>query len=215
MMQFDASEYGLAVSLTDAFGRSVSPEEAKTWIDKHKRAYPTLWAWKGKLQQQYKINKFLKLPDGWYVWGDNPNFRSVGNVPVQGTASCIMRKAVELAQERGLYVIYTLHDALYIEYDVGNEKAIELLAECMDEAFRFYFGHKVKHLANIRLDADIWGPSYEDNVIKWETSYTTKYGTFKLPVKQQRTYIDKRAEKDYNYFSKYFTIEDNFDNWVF
>ena len=57
--------------------------------------------------EEYKIKGYIFLPDGWFMWGDNDNFRSVGNVPIQGLGSCIMRKAVELAQDRGLDVIYS------------------------------------------------------------------------------------------------------------
>lgn len=213
-LSYDMSEYGLAMDLSEKFGRKVSPDEALIWINKHKKAYPVFWAWKAKIQREYRLKKHVRLADGWYMWGDNDNFRSVGNVPVQGMGSCIMRKAVALAQDRGLDVIYTLHDAIYIEYDVDDDGAIRTLAECMDKAFRFYFNEAEKPLATVRLDADIWSPDFPTEVCKFDDTYTTNYGTFDLPVKQQQTYIDERALDDYNKFSKYFE-EPEYEEVVF
>ena len=210
-LSYDMSEYGLAYDLTEKFGRKVTPEEALTWINKHKKAYPKFWAWKEKLQRDYKRKGYIKLPDGWYMWGDNDNFRSVGNVPVQGLGSCIMRKAVQLAQDRGLDVIYTLHDAIYIEYDMGdtdNNVYPNTLARCMDEAFRYYFDDATKEKATVRLDADIWSPDFSDDISKYSTTYESPFGSYKLPCKLQRTYIDERSISDYKKFSKYFDKQD-------
>ena len=207
-LSYDMSEYGLSYDLTEKFGRKVTPEEALTWIEKHKKAYPTFWRWKAKLQRDYKIRKHIKLPDGWYIWGDNNNFRSIGNVPIQGLGSCIMRKAVELAQDAGLDIIYTLHDALYIQFDTGDNKAINILASCMDKAFRFYFEDEMKKVATVRLDADIWSKDFPDEVKKWDTNYSTDFGSYTMEVKQQNSYIDERAIDDYKKFSKYFEEEE-------
>lgn len=212
-LQFDMSEFGLATSLSEAFGRKVESEEALTWINKHKEAYPTFWQWKEDIQEQYKLDGFIRLADGWYMWGDNDNFRSVGNVPIQGMGACIMRKAVELAQEGGLDVIFTLHDALYIEFDIKRlHDAPAILAMCMDEAFRFYFPDRDKSKATVRLDSDVWGPDCRER--NYELSYCSDYGTYTLPTKEQTIYIDPRSVEDYNKFSKYFEEED-FENWEF
>jgi hypothetical protein len=213
-LSYDMSEFGLAIDLSEKFGRKVSPEEAKTWIDKHQEAYEDFWQWKKELQDDYKAKGFVELADGWMMWGDNDNFRSVGNVPVQGMGSCIMRKAVELAQEEGLDVIYTLHDAIYIEFDVNgtHRGKIITLARCMDEAFRFYFSGDIKKRATVRLDADVWGPLCGD--YKYPLHYRTEYGQMELPVKEQQTYIDERSLEDYNKFSKYFEKE-KFDDIQF
>jgi hypothetical protein len=201
-LSYDMSEYGLAYDLSEKFGRKVSPEEALKWINKHKKAYSTFWKWKERLQEHYRLNRSIRLPDGWMMWGDNDNFRSVGNVPIQGMGSCIMRKAVELAQDHGLEVIYTLHDAIYIEYDSMNGAPPILLARCMDMAFRYYFPQDIKPKATVRLDADIWSPDFREN--KYKAEYGTAFGYYELPVKMQQTYIDERSLDDYNKFSEYF-----------
>ncbi len=202
-LSYDMSEYGLAFDLTEKFGRIVSTEEALGWITKHKNAYPKFWAWKERLTRSYEMKKHIRLADGWYLWGDNDNFRSVGNAPVQGMGACIMRKAVALAQDAGLDIIYTLHDALYIEMFIKNKlRDPAILAQCMDEAFRFYFPEEMKKVATVRLDADIWGLDCSEK--NYDLSYASKYGTYTMPVKEQIEYIDERGIEEYNKFKKYF-----------
>lgn len=202
--QYDLTEFGLAKQLTEA-GHPHTPEQAKKWITKHQMLYSTLWKFKAKVQRDYKINKKLKLPDGWYLWGDNPNFRSVGNVPSQGMAACIMRKAVELAQDRGLDITYTLHDALYGMADTGLVlEHIKILAECMDEAFRFYFPDVLKEKATCRLDGDIWGQDLEEiGYGETKISFNTMIGKQEIPIKVQKKYIDERGADEYKFFKKY------------
>lgn len=207
-LSYDMSEYGLAIDLSEKFGRKVSPEEALTWINKHKKAYPTFWKWKEFIQREYKRNGFIRLADGWTMFGDNDNFRSIGNVPVQGMGSCILRKSVQLAQDRGLDVIYTLHDADYIEFCMSRiHDAPAILAQCMDEAFRFYFKEEMRSIATVRLDADIWGPDCTDGK-QYNLSYATEHGTYLLGVKEQTTYVDERGVEEYNKYKKYFIQED-------
>lgn len=207
-LSYDMSKYGLATDLSEKFGRRVSTDEAQRWISKHKRAYPKFWRWKDYIQKLYRTRKHLRLADGWYLWGDNSNFRSVGNVPVQGMGACIMRKAVELAQEAGLDVIFTLHDAIYIEFNFNELDRVQCLASCMDKAFRFYFGDNNKSKATVRLDADVWGPEFHADGNKFVVNYYTDYGMMNMPVKQQQIYIDERGAEEYKKFKKYFNKPD-------
>lgn len=112
-----------------------------------------------------------------------------------------MRKSVIMAFERGLYIPFALHDADYMEDDVGQEKKIVTLRECMREAFVDYFDDtEIKKLAeNIRLDAKAWSPDYKDgDVLDFEG--------WKVP--QYSLHIDPRAKEDYKRFSKYFESPD-------
>lgn len=204
--QYDLTEIGLAKQLTETTGIKHTPEMALKWITKHKKSYSTMWTWKSKIQRYYKLKKNLRLPDGWHLWGDNSNFRSVGNVPVQGMAACMMRKATSLAHESGLEVLYQLHDAVYCECDIEDgKKHLKLLAEAMDQAFRFYFQGAVKEKAFCRLDADMWGPGIKpsEKLVK----YSTINGEKEMPVKLQEVYIDERSEEQYEYFKRYFEKE--------
>lgn len=203
-LSYDMSEYGLSYDLSEKFGRKVSTDEALGWINKHKRAYTDFWEYKERSQKEYKYNGRLSLGDGWTLWGDNQNHRSVGNFPIQGLGACIMRKAVELASWRGLEVIYTLHDAIYIESDdIMSVQAASKLCECMDEAFRFYFPEELKDRATCRLDVDIWGPTMEDGETGMIGYDSMLWQELTAPYKMQKIYIDERALADYERFKPY------------
>lgn len=192
------SKFGLAIKLTQDTGREWTEDEAEEQIDLFYESFPELKEYQEWIVKIYTEDRGLTLPCGWKVWGDNDNFRSVTNVPVQGFGASIMRKAVDLAVEKGLEVIFTLHDAIYIEYNVGDEKSMKLLAEAMKEAFEFYFTDpKKKALAGkIKLDAFAWSADYEKD------SEITVDG-FKIPV--SNLYVDERSILDYNSFGKYFS----------
>lgn len=190
------SKYGLAIKLTNDTGDDWNEDDAEEMLDMFFDAYPNLETYQEWIQDIYEKDKFIKLPCGWYIWGDNDNFRSVTNVPVQGMGASILRKAVDLAVGRGLTVSFTLHDAVYIEYDIGNEYQIEVLHECMKEAFIFYFEEDKKELAaQIKLDPFAWSPEYEK-----DSELVLK----NITVPCTDVYVDDRSIRDYNAFSKYF-----------
>lgn len=196
------SKYGLAFKLSQDSGHEWTEDEAQDMIDRFYEAYPSLKEFQTWIIDIYRQDQFLKLPCGWYLFGDNPNERSVANCPIQGFGASIMRKAVDMAVSRGLYVPFTLHDALYIEYPVGQEHQISILADCMREAFAFYFDDKeIKDLARkIRLDPFAWSPDYEKD------SEIILTDGMKVPV--SNLYIDERAIADWDSFSKYFNAPD-------
>lgn len=188
----------LARKLTQDTGREVSVDEAIDLIDKFYTAFSDYAQWIKDNEHRYNYEAdYIKLPCGWYMWADNDNKRSVGNMPVQGLGASILRKAIQLCQDRGLEVIIPLHDALYIEYPAGDLYFIDIFEECMREAFGFYFegetAEKAKEL--IRMDCDTWSPDYEIGYL------TTPKG---LEVKSQKIYIDERSEAEYAQFSRYF-----------
>lgn len=205
-MQYLMTKTGLAVKLTQDTGRNWTEQEAQEEIDKYNNTYYKLHE-----KQQEIINNFrrgfvepIKLPCGWYHWRDNDNFRSICNVGIQGMAASIMRKAVQLAiKKHKLKVIKTLHDALYIEYDVGDFSAIDKLKSAMFEAFVFYYNGKAKEdAALIRMDAFTWSPEYVEQTIK------TPGG---INVDLAPIYIDERAEDEYYQFSKYFEPDESIE----
>lgn len=195
-ISYGLSKVGLARDLTQELGRDVSEDEADTLIDSFYDTYLRYADWKEEVLDSYQIKGYLKLPCGWYVWGKNQNDRSVKNFPLQGFGSSIMRKAVALAQDAGLQVPFTLHDAVYIEYDSFDYKAIDVLRQAMLGAFLFYFDGKMKKKAElIRLDCETWGPDYDVKEIKTPQGYL---------VKQEKIHIDERGEKEYHTYKKYF-----------
>lgn len=189
----------LAQKLTEDMGHTISEFQAEKLLNQFNRAFPKYAKYGPLSLAEYNKRGFLKIPCGWSLLGDNKNDKSIQNFPIQGFGASIMRKAVQLAQDKGLDIVLTLHDALYAECDLGDFKAVQTLAECMDEAFRFYFPDHVKPLATVRLEADVWSPELEDG---YKTlTYANKY---ELPTVVKSIYIDPRAKVEYEKFSKYF-----------
>ena len=197
------TKYGLAIKLTQDTGRVWSEEEAEQFIDMFYEVYEELQEKQQEIIEDYEDDGFIRLPDGWYMWGDNENARSVTNVPIQGLGAAIMRAAVDMARRRGLKVIFTLHDAIYITFKVGQEKELSILAECMREATGLYFQGRYRDLAiKIGLDPVAWSPDYP------EQGQIIVDG-LKIPVMNR--YLDKRSKIEYDQFSKYFFYKDEFD----
>ena len=207
---FKMSKIGLAVKLTQDTGRVWTEDEAQQMIDAFNEAYPDYYAMGPELVGEYQSWGALFLEDGWALWGDNENMRSVQNFPIQGRGGMIMRKAVDLAVSYGCKVIMTLHDALYIEYNVGEEHKVELLDKAMREAFVWAFGDfgqpvdpedykfpfQQRYSKIIKMDPFAWSPEYEkDSEILLPSGYT-------IPC--SNLYVDERSIIDYEKFSPYF-----------
>ena len=101
-----------------------------------------------------------------------------------------MRKAVTLAQDAGLKVIMTLHDAIYIEAMVDEWNAGDLLAECMQEAFGSFFPEVPSKDKTVGLDGNVWGPDLEDGQFRCNNM---DLGL----VKCQQIYVDERSAVEY------------------
>jgi hypothetical protein len=196
-LSYMMSEFGLSHDLTEKLGHYVSPDECKEMVQSFYDLYSKFSLWRKQVIDNYFIkDKYIRLPDGFYMFGSNDNFRSVGNVPLQGFGACIMRKAVQLAQDAGLNVIFTLHDALYIMFKSDDLEAMSTLKRCMYEAFLFYFEGEQKESAKlIRMDGKVWSLDYQDGEM------ITK-DNFKL--ESQKYFVDKRSKKQYSQFSRYF-----------
>ena len=190
-ISYDQTEVGLSKELTEKTGKPVSENKAKRFIDNFYRVYRKFAKYKDGLIRDYRKTKFVRIPDGWYMWGDNPNFRSSGNCTPQGYGGAILRKAIQLCQDEGLKVIIPLHDALYIEYDLDNkEEALDTFAEKMREAFDFFFPN-----SGVLLDCETWSRQLEEGV------YETRNGHKFI---QEKIHIDDRSNGEYDQFKHYF-----------
>jgi hypothetical protein len=198
-ISYAMTKYGLAIKMTADTGKICTEDEAQEWINEFYNAFPDLAEYKKDIEDSYEEDKFLKLQCGWYLFGDNENPRSVGNFLVQGLGSTIMRKAVDIAVEKGVQVVKTLHDAIYIIYGIGDEKQILKLRDAMIEAMGFYFTGRLKEMAmKIKLDPFAWSPDYSEGEMDVEG--------WKVPTSP--LYIDERAIGEYRQFSKYFEDSD-------
>ena len=192
----------LSGKLTRDTGKTVSIDEAEQLIDQFNAAYPIFSDWREEVVADYRRDGYLRLPCGWVMWGDNPNHRSIANCPIQGTGSSIMRRAVSNAQDAGLQVIYTLHDAIYIEFDSDNLYPVDQLAFAMQEAFKAYFPMKMQHYADCRMDPSVWSPDYDGSTVS-----TAVFPEVKLYEK----YIDPRSVSDYRRYRPYFHDKEGID----
>lgn len=191
------SAKGLAEKLTADTGTFYTEEQAQGYIDTFYDTYFELKQYQDWTQSIYRKDGFLRLPCGYFMFGDNTNHRSVANCPIQGLGASLLRKAVEFCAEEGIDVIFTLHDAIYIEFDYGDWGAMDKLARAMKKGFTFYIDDDVKEEAGmIGLDGHIWGPDCEEA------------GTITTPEGQkifcEKVFKDERAISEYEKFSKYF-----------
>lgn len=184
-MSYDMGPKSMAARL------GVTEDAARGIIDTFYKMYPAYKRWKKAVQDRYRLNKRLILPDGWVMWGDNDNPRSVGNFLVQGHGSVIMRRAVRLSQDTGLSVIQTLHDALYIEHDSrAYSRVIPTFFEAMQQAFQDVMKPYGVTLP-ITLEADSWSRDYS--------------GEEKLPgVGFTKEYVDAKGAPDLERYRKFF-----------
>lgn len=181
----------LAQKLTNDTGVKRTEEEAKDLIDKFYSAYPRYKQYLDRVYSEYLNNGFHKLFDGWVMFGDNDNYRSVSNMPIQGMGAVILRRAIQLAQDAGVKIIAPLHDALYIEYK--DPSHIDKLAEAMTQAFVDSYPNN-PNASLIKLDIEAWGDSLRE-------------GTFKTPgglvVSSEPRHVDPRGRAEYEKFKKY------------
>lgn len=195
------SKYGLANKLTLDTGRKYTEDEAQEFIDLFYEKFSALEDFQEKTMLDYQIEGLTRLADGWYVFGDNENFRSVCNVPSQGTGAVVMRRAVDIAVRKyNLKVIITLHDALYIECDEDDFSAIDKLDAAMKEAFVNTIPHPRAKL--IGTDIGAWGDVFEE-----DAEFTTPAGK---KFHASKIYIDDRAIDEYKKFNKYFDDVEEF-----
>lgn len=193
----------MALKITNDTGIFCSIEEATRLDDHFRKVFWKFCQWRLDEIARYKIDKYTILPDGYVMWGDNINKRSIANCPIQGAGACAMRKAVVFGQDAGLNIMMTNHDDIKIEEDAFSIlNKMDILADSMDRAFKYYFQGQQKAQANCRMEGKIWSPHYP----KEDAEITTPGG---LVIKRQKIYIDKRSEKEYEKFKKYFVVDDS------
>lgn len=197
-LSFSMTEFGLSKKLTTDTGKFVSEEEALNWVNLFNSTFYDHFIYKKQLIADYQRDGKLTLPDGWVMFGDNRNDRSVGNCPIQGFGSCILRKAIQLIQDESIDFIMPLHDAGYIMVDLNDWETVETFAVCMDKAFDHYFTEDQRKV-KVGLDCEAWGDGLQDG----ETTLDSG-----LKVKTEPFHVDERAQEEYNHFSKYFNPPD-------
>lgn len=199
------TKFGLSRKLTVDTGRPWTEDDAQEKVDEFDEAFHVFAEFRQDEIDRYKDYGYTKLKDGWYMFQHNHNDRSIANMPIQGAGGDIMRRSVMLATRvHSLKVILTLHDALYIECDVGDWEAVDKFIMSMKSGFTSYFVDtkyaEDSHL--IRLDTYAWGEGLEEEEI--ETPHKNKVST--MPM-----YIDERAVDEFENFKGFFLEESGVD----
>jgi len=195
-LSYAMTKYGLAKKLTQDVGHEFTEDQAQEYVDLFNETYPVFVAWRDQQIENYITKGYLKLADGWTMFGDNDNERSVGNCPVQGMGSCIIRRAIKYTQEAGIQVLFPLHDALYVMVDLNDWDRVNEFGESMQNAFKHFFSD-----ANpIGLDCEAHGDGLEEEIKPLFSG---------LKVTTSPIHIDERSIGEYEKFKKYFTTPDS------
>ena len=160
----------LAQAITMKTGKLFKRTAAEKLILKFYKTYHRYAKWKNNTVKLYKSKGYLQLKSGWTLFGGKSNaykVTTIPNFPIQGAGSEIMRTAVMKCFHNDLDVIFTLHDALFIECDNDRDTlqhSLQVFTKCMREAFEEYFLGDINYwLAGaIKLEAEIWSPDYKE-----------------------------------------------------
>ena len=115
--------------LQKAWRTSLNPpsEAGRQLLAHHKACYPDFWQWSQDSVSSALLRQEMVTRMGWHlavpprVDNENgPNTRSLSNFPMQSNASEILRVAVIMAEEAGIRVIGTIHDAMLIEAPIED-----------------------------------------------------------------------------------------------
>lgn len=190
-MSYGMTSIGLAPRLTAATGKVHTKDDAQKYIDLFEDAYPVYMAWKEETLHRYEDQGYLQLSDGWTIWGDNDNPRSVTNFMVQGEGAVILRESVRLAQQAGLDVLATVHDSIVIECDSRTAPgSTGELQRCMAKGFETVMA-KYGKTVPIRLEGECWSRDF---------TKSQEVGAFKFT----QEFIHEKAVKDYERYKKFF-----------
>jgi hypothetical protein len=214
MVLYGSTEYGLSTKLYQVYKGAKDMddclEEAKHLINLFEDTYYVFSEYKDKIYNDYCEKGYLRLVDGWTMWGDNDNKRSVQNCPFQGNGGVVMREAHKIARFKyGLEVSFTLHDALTVRTSLETWKEdTKKLAQAMCEGFFKAHSRATEYKAFIKLDGKAWGfgLSTGDESIE----YTNCFGdTVYCPTHTAERHIDPRTVKEFENFQPYFKAYEN------
>ena len=174
----------------DLKDKKISLDKAQDMFDSHKDTFYTFWDYMQDIEYRYADRTPLKTRDGWYLYCDNPNVRSVTNFPMQGAGGAILRRAVKYLQENGIIVISGLHDAVYLLHKIKDTDAIvKQSCELMNQAFKDFYGR------DIRMEAKTWKHG-EYYVEKKGSKYFAELAEYFLTASEYDTFIENKCIKE-------------------
>lgn len=198
------TKIGLAHDMSEKLGREVTEEEAQEYIDGFDEAYEDHYEAVQDYLEEFSDRGYGILSDGWILFGDIDNFRSVANFPKQGTGGSILRRGVRYAHLKDLVVISPLHDALYFMVDLNDWDAVKRCCHVMRNAFvdEYKGTDMYEDSKSIMIDVEVWSPELEEG----SKVISTEYGDQKVSVEE--IHRDDRASDEYEKFKEYFSAPD-------
>jgi len=125
----------------DVPGMNLTEYEASLLIYKHKLLYEVYWTWVGAYVEEALITGAAYTASGWAMhvlpkrntkhpnWAPEINLRAIGNFPVQGTGSDILRVSCINLYRAGIRVAAPVHDAVFVRCKVAEIEQIEAAAK--------------------------------------------------------------------------------------
>jgi hypothetical protein len=121
----------------DVLGMNMTEYEASDLIYKHKRLYEVYWNWVGAYVEEALIRGVAFTASGWAMhvmpkrnikhpnWAPELNLRAIGNFPVQGTGSDILRVTCINLYRAGIRVAAPVHDAVFVRCKLNESQRVE------------------------------------------------------------------------------------------
>jgi hypothetical protein len=121
----------------DVPGMNMTEFEASDLIYKHKRLYGVYWNWVGAYVEEALITGVAYTASGWAMhvmpkpnskhlnWAPEINLRAIGNFPVQGTGSDILRASGINLYRAGIRVAAPVHDAVFVRCKLDQIEEVE------------------------------------------------------------------------------------------
>ncbi len=134
--QFGMTAHGMARGLKSDVAK------ATRLLRKHQRVYSQFHDWSRTVVDEARQKGYAFTAFGWVLRAtSNARERTLKNLPIQGTGADIMRVALILAQNEGLKVCATVHDALAFSMPVDQwQEQTQLAASLMSQAGEIVIG---------------------------------------------------------------------------
>ena len=201
-------QYGVqSETLSDMLSAETGVEwtqfRAQELLHKIAATFPTAVKWLDRQYLDYRRKKFLRLPDGWYMWEGNASKLSVKNFPVQGLGGTIMRFFELLMFEQGHTIPLTLHDSFIAYHRAQNPNyLLEFVREFLSTMRKAFIAatNNAPGSDLITVDCKIIG-----NIDSTNMPETIKVDGKLFDLSYSKLYQDKRASNSIKELEKYLT----------
>jgi DNA polymerase I-like protein with 3'-5' exonuclease and polymerase domains len=150
---------GLQGYAKSVYGVELSLEEAELFRSRFFNAYSGIAKWHDRMKKASNIGESRTLSGRRILFGEQPALTGLLNMPVQGTAADIVKKAlvmlVPVTKRLGGSIIATVHDEILLEVpEPSAQEAANELKSIMEAAGAYYL-KKVPVVAETII-ADSW-----------------------------------------------------------